>query len=104
MLITKESPVLTLINVFETIPEQQQGVIDSCLRADQAMKDVLGIIGAGLHKALDGTRVVNCMQWRSREDFNGFQQRTHEGREACHSLSERVDPHLYEVTYLREQA
>jgi heme-degrading monooxygenase HmoA len=103
MRISKESPVVTLINVFETTRETQQAVIESWLQANEAMKDVPGLIGAALHKSLDGTRVVNYRQWRSREDFSRFQQRSHVGREVRHSLSEHVDPHLYEVVYIREQ-
>jgi heme-degrading monooxygenase HmoA len=103
MQITKESTYLTFINVFETTPERQQEVIDSWLRANQAQQDVPGLIAAALHKSLDGTRVVNYTQWRSQEDFERFEQRSHEGRETRHVLSERVDPHLYEMVYLREQ-
>jgi heme-degrading monooxygenase HmoA len=104
MQITKESTLVTFINVFETTPEQQQEVIDSWLRANQAMQDVPGLIAAALHKSLDGTRVVNYTQWRSQADLDRFEQRSHEGRETRHALSERVDPHVYEVVYLREQA
>jgi heme-degrading monooxygenase HmoA len=104
MQITKESTLVTFINVFETTPERQQEVIDSWLRANQAQQDVPGLIAAALHKSLDGTRVVNYTQWRSQADYDRFEQRSHEGRGTRHTLAERVDPHLYEVVYLREQA
>ncbi len=103
MFVSKEGNLVTLINVFETKPEQQQEVIDQWIRFVEAVPDEPGMIGAALHRSTDGTRVVNYAQWRSEEDFERFVQKYREQMEARRPLAERVDPHLYEVVYLSER-
>jgi quinol monooxygenase YgiN len=103
MQIIKESTYVTLINVFETTPEQQQQVVDSWLRAVELSQNDPGIIAAALHKSLDGTRVINYAQWRSKADHERHLMKNREQREARQSLTERVDSHLYEVVYLFER-
>jgi quinol monooxygenase YgiN len=104
MLITKESNLVTLINVFETRLEQQQALIDNWIRFVDAVKGEPGMIGAALHRSTDGTRVVNYAQWRSAEDLDRFRKKYREHMEALVPLAERIDPHVYEVVYLYEQA
>jgi len=103
MHISREGQIVTLINVFETKPEQQQEVIDQWIRFVEAVPDEPGMIGTALHRSTDGTRVVNYAQWRSVEDFERFVKKYHEQMEARRPLTERVDPHLYEVVYLSER-
>ena len=72
MLITKEGNVVTLINVFETKPEQQQELIDAWISFTEEVKEEPGFIGAALHKSTDGARVINYAHWRSESDFGSF--------------------------------
>lgn len=104
MLITKENHLVTLINVFETRPEQQQALIESWIRFVDAVKGEPGMLGASLHRSKDGTRVVNYAQWESEEDLRRFTQKYHEPMEALVPFSERIDPHAYEVVYVYERA
>jgi quinol monooxygenase YgiN len=104
MRITREGNLVTLINVFETKPEQQQEVIDQWIRFVEGVKDEPGMIGTALHRSTDGARVVNYAQWRSEEDLERFVKKYREQMEARRPLAERVDPHLYEVVYLFEDA
>ena len=94
---------MTLINVFETKPEQQQELIDAWIRFVEEVRGEPGMIGAALHRSTDGTRVVNYAQWRSVEDFERFVKKYREQMDARRLLAERVDPHLYEVVYLFER-
>lgn len=103
MLIKKESGLVTLINVFETKPEQQQALIDNWIRFVDAVKGEPGMIGTALHRSTDGTRVVNYAQWRSEQDLNHFTKKYRENMKARGQFAERVDPHVYEVVYLYEQ-
>ena len=103
MRVSRESHLVTVINVFETKPEQQQELIDQWIRFVEAVTDEPGMIGAALHRSTDGTRVVNYAQWRSEEDFENFVQKYSEQMEARRPLAERVDPHLYEIVYLSER-
>jgi len=104
MLITKESNLVTLINVFETRPEQQQELIENWIRFVDSVKGEPGMIGAALHRSTDGTRVVNYAQWRSEEDLDRFRKKYREHMEALRPFAERIDPHVYEVIYLYERA
>src|SRR5258708_26271969 len=72
MLVSREGNLVTLINVFETKPEQQQALIDQWIRFTESVKDKPGMIGAALHRSTDGTRVVNYAQWRSDADWDSF--------------------------------
>ena len=104
MVVSREGDLITLINVFETRPEQQQALIDHWIRfVDSVKEGEPGAIGAALHRSLDGTRVVNYAQWRSEQDLDRFVKKYREQMEARRPLAERVDPHLYEVVYLFER-
>jgi heme-degrading monooxygenase HmoA len=102
MRISREGQLVTLINVFETKPEQQQELIDQWIRFVESIKEEPGLIGTALHRSTDGTRVVNYAQWRSKEDFESFVQNYREQMEVRRPLAQRVDPHLYELVYLIE--
>ncbi|GHO72820.1 antibiotic biosynthesis monooxygenase [Ktedonobacter sp. SOSP1-85] len=102
MRISREGQLVTLINVFETKPELQQELIDAWVRFVESVKEEPGLIGTALHRSIDGTRVVNYAQWRSKEDFESFVKKYREQMEAHRPLAERVDPHLYEVISLFE--
>ena len=103
MRVTREGHLVTVINVFETKPEQQQELIDAWIRFVEEVRGEPGMIGAALHRSTDGTRVVNYAQWRSVEDFERFVKKYREQMDARRLLAERVDPHLYEVVYLFER-
>jgi len=103
MRVTREGHLVTVINVFETKPEQQQELIDAWICFVEEVRGEPGMIGAALHRSTDGTRVVNYAQWRSVEDFERFVKKYREQMDARRLLAERVDPHLYEVVYLFER-
>ena len=68
------------------------------------MNRMPGFVSANLHKSLDGTKVVNYAQWRSKEDFEAMLQNpeaaTHMGEAA--RIAENFEPHLYEVSFVDE--
>lgn len=104
MLISRAGDLITLINVFETAPAQQQELIEQWIRFVEAVKEEPGLIGTALHRSIDGTRVINYAQWRSEADWAGFVRKYHEQFAIREQLALRVDPHLYEVVYLSDQA
>jgi quinol monooxygenase YgiN len=105
MRISQEHHLVTLINVFKTKPEQQQILFDELSRfAEQVKGEEPGLIGAALHKSIDGLRVVNYAQWRSEEDLRRFAEKYYDRMQAQILLAEGVDPHVYEVAYLGESA
>jgi quinol monooxygenase YgiN len=103
MRVSQEGNLITLINVFETKPEQQQALFEELSRFAESVKDEEpALIGVALHRSTDGLRVVNYAQWRSEEDLRRFVQRYHERMEAQLQLAEGANAHVYEVAYLSE--
>jgi quinol monooxygenase YgiN len=103
--IAKDNNVVTLINVFTVRPEQQQRLVDLLVEATEAvMKYQPGYVSANIHKSVDGTRVTNYAQWRSREAFeamlNDSEAEAHM-KEAAR-IAEKFEPHLYEVSFVDE--
>jgi quinol monooxygenase YgiN len=71
--IGKGRDVMTLINVFTVKPEKQQALVDLLIEAtDRTMKKQPGFVSATIHRSLDGTKVVNYAQWRSKGDFDAM--------------------------------
>lgn len=104
MFISQTGTRLTLINVFDTTPEQQQALIDLWIRFTAKIKQEPGFIAAALHKSTDGTRVLNYAQWRSEADFDAFLKKYRADLAQFSHYASRTDPHTYEVVYLWEQA
>jgi heme-degrading monooxygenase HmoA len=98
-IISKENKVATLINVFTVEPGNQQKVVDMLVETtEKAMKHIPGFVSASIHKSLDGVRVVNYAQWRSKQDFEAMRNRP-EAQKHMKPFFEiaKVDFHLYEV-------
>jgi len=91
--------LLTLVNVFQTTPENQQKLLDVLtIATEEAMSRQPGFVSANLHRSRDGLRVVNYAQWESAEAFEAMRNnpicRVH--MEQAERLA-RPDVHLYDV-------
>jgi len=102
MLITRDNNFVTLINVFETTPEQQQALIDQWVRFTEMIRSEPGYVGTALHKSTDGTRMLNYAHWRSQEDFDAFLGRHAADFAQFTQNASRIDPHTYTVVHLDE--
>jgi heme-degrading monooxygenase HmoA len=62
------------------------------------MKQLPGFVSASIHRSVDGTKVVNYAQWRSKADFEAMRQNpeTRPHMEAAAALGS-FDPILCEV-------
>jgi quinol monooxygenase YgiN len=103
--ITEDRDIVTLINVFTVAPEDQRRLVDVLVEATRAvMRNKQGFISANIHRSLDGTRVTNYAQWRSREAFEAMlgdrEAGEHMGEAA--GIAESFEPHLYEVSFVEE--
>jgi heme-degrading monooxygenase HmoA len=100
--ISRDQDVVTLINVFTVAPEAQQRLVDLLVEAtEEVISKQPGYVSANIHRSLDGTRVTNYAQWRSREDFEAIFRNpdiTVHMREA-EELAIAYEPHLYEVAF-----
>jgi quinol monooxygenase YgiN len=98
--IAADQSLVTLINVFTVAPERQQQLVDLLDEATRTtMVKLDGFISASIHKSLDGVRVTNYAQWRSRADFEAMLRHPEAipHMQACAALAESVEPHLYDV-------
>jgi heme-degrading monooxygenase HmoA len=104
MRISRDGNLVTLINVFETNPEQQQALIDQWIRFTEVVRNDPGYVGTALHKSTDGTRVINYAHWRSQADFEAFLRKHSADFAQFTQNATRIDPHTYNVVFLDEQA
>jgi quinol monooxygenase YgiN len=103
--ISRNNRLVTLVNVFEVEPENQQKLLDILVEATRkTFKHLPGFVSANLHKSLDGRRVVNYAQWRSKEDFETMLRNPEAQPHMREALDiSRADPHLYEVSFVEER-
>lgn len=93
----------TLINVFETDPDNQEVLIDEIRKNVETMGEIPGFVSFSLHQSLDGERVVNYVQFESREAFEEVQQSRDWEDEMGEAMAKtEVDPHFYEVVLTHE--
>jgi len=103
--ITTNKNMVTLINVFTVEPENQQRLVDLLTEATKlAMKKQPGYISANIHKSLDGTRITNYAQWRSKDDFEVMLENPEAAKhmKEASQLAIKIEPHLYEVSFIDE--
>ena len=95
--------LVTLINVFTVAPENQQRLLDLLAEATtETIAGMPGFVSANLHRSLDGTRVANYAQWRSRADLEAMLADPATAahlREAA-ALAVSFEPRLYEVAFV----
>jgi len=89
-----------------TIVEAEAGKQDEALALMRRRADFMarqpGFVSISLHRSLDGRRIVNYVQWRSR-DLLGAAHHSPEFREQWgrfDQLTDEIDPHLYEVAHV----
>src|SRR6266576_150340 len=91
---------VTQITVIEAEPEKQQEALSLMAERARFMARQPGFVSISLHRSLDGRRIVNYVQWKTR----GLLQQAHQSpdfRKAWRKfddLTDQIDPHLYEVT------
>src|SRR5437870_6878806 len=102
---TDKQPV-TQITVIESEPEKQAEALSLMAERARFMSRQPGFVSISLHRSLDGRRIVNYVQWKSRE----LLQQAHQSpdfRKAWRKfddLTDQIDPHLYEVAEVMDGA
>jgi len=100
--ISPDQDVVTLINVFTVDPENQERLARLLIEATETtISGCPGYVSANIHKSLDGTKVTNYAQWRSRAHFEAMladpAARGHMTDAAA--LANSFEPHLYAVVH-----
>lgn len=93
----------TLINVFESDPDDQEALINEIRENVETTDEVPGFVSLSLHWSLDGKRVVNYVQFESQEAFKEIQQsRDWDGEIGDAMAKTEADPHFYDVVLTHE--
>lgn len=95
-------PHVVLINTFQVKPGRAEELVERLAEAtEKGIRNAPGFLSANFHVSLDGARVVNYAQWRSREDFEALTAsdsfKAH--IEPLNELFESFEPVLYELRY-----
>ena len=63
-----------------------------------------GFISISLHRSLDGRRIVNYVQWQSRDLLQSAHKSPEFRKEwgKFDQLADEIDPHLYEVVHVMD--
>jgi heme-degrading monooxygenase HmoA len=97
--VSKDNNVTTVMAIFPTEPEEQQGLVDTIRDFTlAAMRPQPGFISSTIHRSLDGLRVINYAQWKTQEEYFAFIKNA-EVKVKAAKLSEfpKPDLHLYEI-------
>ena len=94
--------ITTLINVFTVDPKNQQHLVELLIQViEKVTSKQEGFISANIHKSLDGTKVVNYAQWKSKEAFEKMLKNPRAITHMNDVLSiAKVDGSLYEVVFI----
>ena len=100
---TDKQPV-TQITVIESEPEKQAEALSLTTERAHFMARRPGFISISVHRSLDGRRIVNYVQWQSRELLQSAHKLPEFRKEWGHfdQLTDAIDPHLYEVAHVME--
>ena len=100
---TDNQPV-TQITVIEPEPEKQAEALSLMIGRARFMARQPGFISVSLHRSLDGRRIVNYMQWQSRDLLQSAHKSPEFRKEWDHfdQLTDEIDPHLYEVAHVMD--
>lgn len=92
---------VTQITVVETDPEKQADALSVMTERARFMARQPGFISISVHRSLDQRRIVNYIQWESREQLQSAHKSPEFRKEWAHfdKLTDEIDPHLYEVVH-----
>lgn len=99
-----EDRPVTQITFIETEPQTQAAALGLMRERAAFMARQPGFISISLHRSLDGKRIVNYVQWESRDLLQAAHRSPEFRKEWGHfdTLTEAIDPHLYAVAAVIE--
>ncbi len=93
----------TLINTFHTSRERQDAIVQSLRSFTESVARALpGFVAASVHTSLDGARVVNYVQWKSRADLEAMLASSEAKAHIAQlgALADDVNPVAYRIAYV----
>lgn len=100
---TRNQPV-TQITIVEAEPGKQAEALSLMTERARFMSEQPGFESISLHRSLDGRRIVNYIQWQSREQLQAAHKSPDFRKEwnRFDRMTDEIDPHLYEVVQIME--
>jgi heme-degrading monooxygenase HmoA len=95
---------VTQITIIESEPDKQAEALSVMTERARFMARQPGFISISLHRSLDGRRIVNYVQWQTRDLLQSAHQSPEFRRQwrRFDELAGEIDPHLYEVSEVLE--
>jgi heme-degrading monooxygenase HmoA len=99
-----KQPVIQ-ITVVESEPEKQAEALSLMTERARFMARQPGFISISVHRSLDGRRVVNYIQWQSRDLLQAAHKSPEFRKEWSRfdKLTDDIDPHLYEIVHFESK-
>jgi heme-degrading monooxygenase HmoA len=100
---TSNQPV-TQITIVEAEPGKQPEALSLMTERARFMSRQPGFVSISLHRSLDGRRIVNYIQWQSREQLQSAHKSPDFRKEwnRFDRMTDEIDPHLYEVVQIMD--
>ncbi len=98
--INPEENILTLINTFTVEPENQEKLVGLLNEAtEKVIKHLDGFVSVSIHQGVEGTKVANYAQWRSKEHFMAALKNPEAQAymKQVEELVQKAEPVLYQV-------
>mgnify|MGYP001366419743 CR=1 FL=1 len=102
--IRSDQKTVTQITVVEQEPAKQAEALALMRERARFMAKQPGFLSISLHRSLDGKRIVNYIQWQSRDQLEAAHRSPEFRKEwgKFDAMTSEIDPHLYEVAEVIE--
>lgn len=104
--IRTDGPYVTQINVIEVAPKNQAELVGWMREQVEFAGTLPGFVSSSLHVSLDGSRIVNYVQWETAEGLDAFHEDLRFATRLEHykSLALSAGPRLYDVAVVRSSS
>lgn len=94
--------LVTQITVVEPESGKQDEALKLMTERARFMAKQPGFVSIQLHRSLDGRRIVNFIQWQSREQLEAAHRSPEFRKEWGHfdKVTDAIEPNLYEVCHV----
>lgn len=93
---------VTQITFIESEPGKQAEALSLMTERARFMARQPGFVSISLHRSLDGRRIINYIQWQTRDLLESAHRSSEFRKEwgRFDQLTDEIDPHLYEVAHV----
>ena len=103
--IRSDNQPVTQITIVEAEPDKQAEALALMTERARFMAAQPGFVSISLHRSFDGRRIVNYVQWTSREQLQAAHKSPQFRKEwdRFDRMTDDIDPHLYEVCQIMDR-